>query len=135
MSIFHLLERLKRSLKGSPKELQPETTRTADLIISDDEKITNIEARIDSETEYFVKLIKKEASETTESKNENGKDKDKKSQKKDKKKRNEDDKMIEVGERTQNNIEILGGLKEGDRVRVVPVGEEDDKMNGHGGRG
>ncbi len=102
-------------MKGSPKELQPETSRTADLIISDDERIPNIEARIDSETEYFVKLIKAETAETINKKS------------KDKKERNEEDKMIEVGERTQNNIEILKNLKEGDRVRVVPVGEEDDK--------
>ena len=60
---------------------------------------------------------------------ENGDKKDK-NKGKDKKKRNEEDKMIEVGERTQNNIEILDGLKEGDKVRVVPVGEEEEKEKG-----
>jgi len=111
-------------IEGSPKELQPETSRTANLIISDDEKIPNIEARIDSETEYFVKLIKKEIVEVTENKDKKNNNKKKN---KDKNKRNEEDIMIEVGERTQNNIEILGGLKENDRIRVVPVGEEEDK--------
>ncbi|MFC1714434.1 HlyD family efflux transporter periplasmic adaptor subunit, partial [Candidatus Poribacteria bacterium] len=114
-------------MKGSPKELQPETSRTADLIISDDEKIPNIEARIDSETEYFVKLIKKETAEATKDENKDNKDKNGSKKGKDKNGRNEEDKMIEVGERTQSNIEILSDLKEGDRVRVVPVGEEDDK--------
>ena len=36
-------------------------------------------------------------------------------------------KMIEVGERTQNNIEILDGLKEGDKVIVIPVGAEEEE--------
>jgi len=103
-------------MKGSPKELQPKTSRTADIIISDKDKISNIEARIDTEMEYFVKLVKKETAEVTENK--------------DKKERNEEDRMIEVGERTQNSIEILGGLKEGDKLRVVPVGEEEEKGKG-----
>lgn len=109
-------------MDGSPKELQPETSRTADLIISEGETISNIEARIDNETEYFVKLIKEETGKATADK-----DKVKNKKGKNKKRQNEEDKMIEVGERTQNNIEILGGLKEGDRIRVVPVGEEEDK--------
>ncbi len=99
-------------MEGKPKELQPGTSRTADLIISDDEKISDIEARIESEKEYFVKLVKDNPGETAKN--------DKK-----KKERNEEEKMIEVGERTQNNIEILSVLKEGDKVRVVPVGEEE----------
>ncbi len=99
-------------MEGKPKELQPGTSRTADLIISDDEKISDIEARIESEKEYFVKLVKDNPEETVKN--------DKK-----KKERNEEEKMIEVGERTQNNIEILSVLKEVDKVRVVPVGEEE----------
>ena len=111
-------------MKGSPKELQPETSRSAEIVISDNEKIPNIEARIDSETEYFVKLVKEDESEQAPE----SKDKDKNRKKRrNKKKRNEEDKMIEVGERTQSNIEILDGLKEGDKVRVVPVGEEEEE--------
>ncbi len=30
--------------------------------------------------------------------------------------------MIKLGERTQNSIEVLDGLKEGDRVKIVPIG-------------
>ena len=74
-----------------------------------------------------MKLLKEENSVSANSKNENGKDKDKKNQKKNKKRKNEDDKMIEVGERTQNNIEILDGLKEGDKVIVIPVGAEEEE--------
>lgn len=107
-------------MKGSPKELQPETSRTANLIVADGgEEIPNIEARIDSETEYFVKLIKQAKAEAPQ----DGEREKKKG--KNGKERNEEDKMIEVGERTQNNIEILDGLKESDKIRVVPVGEED----------
>jgi len=91
-------------MDGSPKELQPDTSRTANIKLSDGTEIPNVEARIESEKEYFVKFIKEgEAGSEEESK------------------------MIEVGERTQNNIEILEGLKEGDKVRVVPPGEEEEE--------
>lgn len=91
-------------MDGSPKELQPDTSRTANIKLSDGTEIPNVEARIGSEKEYFVKFIKE---------GEAGSE--------------EEDKMIEVGERTQNNIEIFEGLKEGDKVRVVPPGEEEEE--------
>jgi HlyD family secretion protein len=99
-------------MKGSPKELQPDTSRTADIVISDDEKIPNVQIRIESEKKYYVKLVKEEAAQAA-----NGKKSKEKNQKK------EEEKMVKVGERTQNNIKILDGLKEGDKVRVIPVGE------------
>jgi len=91
-------------MDGSPKELQPDTSRTANIKLSDGTEIPNVEVRIGSEKEYFVKFIKE---------GEAGSE--------------EEGKMIEVGERTQNNIEILEGLKEGDKVRVVPPGEEEEE--------
>lgn len=91
-------------MDGSPKELQPDTNRTANIKLSDGTEISNIEARIASEKEYFVKFVKE---------GEAGPE--------------EENRMIEVGERTQNNIEILEGLKEGDKVRVVPPGEEEEE--------
>lgn len=91
-------------MDGSPKELQPDTSRTANIKLSDGTEIPNVEARIGSEKEYFVKFVKE---------GEVGPE--------------EENKMIKVGERTQNNIEILEGLKEGDKVRVVPPGEEEEE--------
>ena len=32
--------------------------------------------------------------------------------------------MIKTGDRTKTSMEITDGLREGDRVRVVPIGEE-----------
>ena len=95
-------------MDGSPKELQPDTNRTANIKLSDGTDIPNIEARIESKKEYFVKFVKE-----GEAESEAGPE--------------EENKMIEVGERTQNNIEILGGLKVGDKVRVVPPGEEEEE--------
>jgi len=111
-------------MEGKPKELQPGTSRTANLIMSDDEKLTNIEARIESEREYFVKLVKADPVESQEN--------DEKKKKNGKKERNEEERMIEIGERTQNNVEVLDGLKEGDKVRVVPVGEEEENKEKKG---
>jgi HlyD family secretion protein len=103
-------------IKGLPRELQPETSRTADLIISDDEKIPHIEASIDSEKEYFVKLVKNNPGTNEENKDEkNGE-------------LGEEEKMIQVGERNQNSIEILDGLKEGDKIRVIPIGGDNRKQ-------
>jgi len=99
-------------MDGSPKELQPDTTRTAYITIPDGEKIPNVEARISSKKEYFVKFVKEEAMEDDEAGEKEAK---------------EEDIMIIVGERTQNNIEVLEGIKEGDKIRVVPPGEEEGK--------
>lgn len=107
-------------MKGSPKELQPGTSRTADIIISDDEGIPDVQIRIESEKKYYVKLIKEEAGADTE---------EAKAEEKDKEKKKEEEKMIKVGERTQSNIEILEGLAEGDKVKVVPVGGEKEKKS------
>ena len=103
-------------MDGTPKELQPGTNRSATIILPDGSNIPNIEARIESEKGYFVKLVKDDAVENSNEKN-----------KQDKNVRNEEERMIKVGDRTQNNIEILEGLKEGDKVRVVPIGEERGK--------
>jgi HlyD family secretion protein len=109
-------------MKGSPKELQTGTSRTADIIISDDEKISNAQTRIETEKKYYVKLIKEETGEVTENPGDKEKKKDK-----GKEEKTEEEKMVKVGERTQSNIEILDGLKEGDKVKVVPVGGEKKK--------
>jgi len=99
-------------MKGTPKELRPETSRTASLELSKDQSIPNIEARIESEKEYFVKIHKDEVISSPETSDKN------------KKKKNEEERMIKTGGRNQNSIEILGGLKAGDKVRVIPIGEE-----------
>lgn len=107
-------------MEGSPKELQSGITTTADIIISENDKIPNIEARIDSEKGYYVQLVKEESTKTE----------GKKLFIIRRKKENiieTEDKMIKVGERTQNSIEILDGLKEGDKVKIVPLGEEKGK--------
>lgn len=106
-------------MKGSPKELQPGTSRTADIVISDDENIPNVQIRIETEKKHYVKLVKEEVGQIAKNPGE-------KEEKKDKGKEGEkeEEKMVKVGERTQSNIEILDGLKEGDKVKVVPVGGE-----------
>ena len=106
-------------MKGSPKELQTGTSRTADIIISDNEKIPNVQVRIETEKKYYVKLVKEETGQVTENPGEKEKKKDKGEEEK-----KEEEKIVKVGERTQSNIEILDGLKEGDKVKVVPVGGE-----------
>ena len=94
------------TMDGSPKELQPETSPSADIILSNGERISNIEARISSEREYFVKIPKDNVEE----------DKPGESQ--------DEERIIKVGDRTQSSIEILDGLKEGNKVKVVSIGEE-----------
>ena len=108
-------------MDGSPKELQTGTSRTANIVISDNEEIPNIQIRIDSEKKYYVKLIEKEAEEDAKNPGE-----------KEKKEEKEEEKMIKAGERTENNIEILDGLKEGDKVKVVPVGREGEEKGKNG---
>jgi multidrug efflux pump subunit AcrA (membrane-fusion protein) len=94
------------TMDGSPKELQPETSPSADIILSNGERISNIEARISSEREYFVKIPKDNVEE------------DKSGEPQD------EERIIKVGDRTQSSIEILDGLKEGNKVKVVSIGEE-----------
>jgi len=100
-------------IEGTPKELQPGTSRTAIITLPDGNTTPNLEARIESEKGYFVRLAKEGSTESQS--------------KQDKNMRNEEEKMIKIGDRTQNSMEILEGLKEGDRVRVVPIGEERGK--------
>jgi multidrug efflux pump subunit AcrA (membrane-fusion protein) len=94
------------TMDGSPKELQPETSPSADIILSNGERISNIEARISSEREYFVKIPNDNVEE------------DKSGEPQD------EERIIKVGDRTQSSIEILDGLKEGNKVKVVSIGEE-----------
>jgi multidrug efflux pump subunit AcrA (membrane-fusion protein) len=94
----------------TPKELQAGTSPSVDIIIlSNEERIANVEARIESVREYYVKIPKDTV---TGSKPEESQD---------------EEKVIKVGDRTQSSIEILDGLKEGDKVKIVPIGEEDKK--------
>jgi len=97
------------TIDETPKELQPGTSPSTDIILPNDERISNVEARIGSEIEreYFVKIPKDipERSKSEES--------------------DDEERVIKVGDRTQSSVEILDGLKEGNKVKVVPVGEED----------
>jgi HlyD family secretion protein len=125
------------TMKESPPELQIGTNQSADIILSNGVKISNIEARIESEREYFVRVIKNEEvlniidANATKSwlGNLTSKfvsDKPKENQIQD------EEKMIKVGDRTQSSIEILDGLKEGDKVRIVPIGEDMKKKGKKG---
>lgn len=96
------------TMDESPQELQIGTSPSADIILTNGEKISNVEAKIESEREYFVKIPKDGATEN----------KSKESEPQD------EERTIKVGDRTSSSIEILDGLKEGDKVRVVPIGGE-----------
>jgi len=104
-------------MEGSPKELQVGITTTADIVLSENDRIPNIEAKIESEKGHYVQLVKDEST-------------------KPKGKRGDivetEERMVKVGERTQNSIEILDGLKEGDKVKIIPIGEIKEKKNNRG---
>lgn len=97
-------------MDGTPKELEPGKATTADIIISETgETIPNIEARIERERRDYAQLVKdmKQEGKSTVIETE--------------------ERMIRTGERNQSSVEIIDGLREGDRVRVVPIGEEEKK--------
>ncbi len=124
------------TMDGSPRELQIGTNPSADIIASSGEKIQNVEARIDSKREYFVKVVKGEAKEEDEKPEvsgikrflpgKNSSDKEPQIQ--------DEERMIKVGDRTSSSIEILEGLNEGDKIRIVPIGGGDEpKKKGNNG--
>jgi hypothetical protein len=92
-----------RGLRTGPTEIA--------IVLSEENKIPKVQAMIESETKYFVMLDKKEEQSKSESK------KDKKSKTKGVKT------QIQVGEHNETHYEILGGIKEGDRVFVQSIGE------------
>jgi len=94
-----------RGLRTGPTEIA--------IVLSEKaaDKITKVQALIESEKKYFVMLDKKE--EETKSKHQ----KDKKSKTKGVKN------QIQVGERNETHYEILSGVKEGDRVFVQSIEE------------
>ena len=97
-------------IDGTPRGLRIGQTEIA-IVLAENEKITKVEALIDSENKYFIMLDKKE-------------DEPQESEKKKKKSKTKGVKTnIRVGERNNSNFEILEGVKEGDRV-FVPSLEE-----------
>jgi len=117
------------TMEGAPNELQKGTTSTADIVLSNGEKISNLEAKIESEREYFVKVVKN--NNTNSEKNQDNGKKFKKinffSRNKNSKsdELQEEERIIKVGERTQSSIEILEGLEEGEKVRIIPIGTKE----------
>ncbi|MDQ1329497.1 MAG: HlyD family efflux transporter periplasmic adaptor subunit, partial [Candidatus Poribacteria bacterium] len=110
------------TMDETPKELQAGTSPRVDIIIlSNNERIANVEARIESVREYYVRIPKDTAVGSELPRPKTGflraGSKPEESQ--------DEEKVIKVGERTQSSIEILDGLKEGDKVKIVPIGEED----------
>ncbi|MDQ1252034.1 MAG: HlyD family efflux transporter periplasmic adaptor subunit [Euryarchaeota archaeon] len=110
------------TMDETPKELQAGTSPSIDIIIlSNNERIANVEARIESVREYYVRIPKDTAVGSELPRPKTGflraGSKPEESQ--------DEEKVIKVGERTQSSIEILDGLKEGDKVKIVPIGEED----------
>jgi multidrug efflux pump subunit AcrA (membrane-fusion protein) len=81
------------------------------IVLSEEDRIPEIPAMIESEQKYFVMLDKKEEESKSEGK------KDKKSKTKGIKTE------IQVGERNNTHYEILSGVKEGDRVFVQSIEE------------
>ncbi|MGB9596788.1 MAG: hypothetical protein ACPL7B_10950, partial [Candidatus Poribacteria bacterium] len=114
------------TIEGSPNELQKGTTSTADIVLSNGDRISNLEAKIEGERVYFVKVVKNNSDESQNNKkranllnffsknkgSENGELQD-------------EERIIKVGDRTQSSIEILEGLKEGEKVRIIPIGTEE----------
>jgi multidrug efflux pump subunit AcrA (membrane-fusion protein) len=117
------------TIDEAPKELPSGMISIADIVLSNGERVSNIEIKAESEREYFVKVIK-----DTGVKSEKSQDDGKiakirnffswKSNAKTDEPQ-EEEKVIKVGERTQSSIEILEGLKEGDKVMIIPIGGEE----------
>ena len=98
-----LLEGTQQGLQSGPTEIS--------IVVSEQEVLSNIEAKVDSERQYFVMLDTGEPS------------KDKKEQKGVKT-------HITIGQRNNTHFQIIGGLKEGDRV-FVPSMQELTKEQGN----
>ena len=98
-----LLEGTQQGLQSGPTEIS--------IVVSEQEVLSNIEAKVDSERQYFVMLDTGEPS------------KDKKEQKGVKT-------HITIGQRNNTHFQITGGLKEGDRV-FVPSMQELTKEQGN----
>jgi len=92
-----------RGLRIGPTEIA--------LVLSEKDKIPEIQALIESEKKYFTMLDKK----ADESKPKNKKDK--------KSKQKGIKTEIQVGERNSTHYEVLSGVREGDRVFVQSIGE------------
>lgn len=116
------------TIEGSPNELQKGTTSTADIVLSNGERIPNLEAKIEGERVYFVKVVKNNSDESQNNEkkanwlnffNRNKGSKNEEMQ--------DEERIIKVGDRTQSSIEILEGLKEGEKVRIIPIGTEEKK--------
>ena len=90
-------------LEGTQQRLQSGPTEIS-IVVSEQEVLSNIEAKVDSERQYFVMLDTGEPS------------KDKKEQKGVKT-------HITIGQRNNTHFQITGGLKEGDRVFVPSMQE------------
>ena len=98
-----LLEGAQKGLRTGPIEIS--------IVISDQEVLSDIEAKVDSERQYFVMLDTGESS------------------------KNKDEKKgvkthITIGQRNNTHLQITGGLKEGDRV-FVPSMQELTKGEGN----
>jgi multidrug efflux pump subunit AcrA (membrane-fusion protein) len=112
------------TMDETPKELQAGTSPSVDIIIlSNEERIANVEARIESVREYYVRIPKDTVMGSESPRPKTGFLRTGLGSKPEESK--DEEKVIKVGERTQSSIEILGGLKEGDKVKIVPIGEED----------
>lgn len=92
-----LLEGTQEGLRTGPTEV--------DIFFSDNKQLTGIEAEIDSKREFFVRLDTGEADNNKE-----GEEKGVKTH-------------IKVGQRNNTHFQIIGGLKEGDRVFVPSMME------------
>jgi len=112
------------TMDETPQELQIGTNPSADIIQSDGVKIQNVEARIDSEREYFVKIVKDGIEEENIKQSIWSKLFKRNKEKPEERASQDEEKIIKVGDRTSSSIEILDGLKEGDKVRIVPISGE-----------
>jgi multidrug efflux pump subunit AcrA (membrane-fusion protein) len=113
-------------------ELESGTTRTVDIITSGGEKIPSIEAKVEVDKRYYVRFVKGTSTKSESNKGLFSKILKRSSPEGEVETIEDEEREIKVGERTQSSIEIVNGLKEGDRVRVVPVGEEKGKKEKKG---
>ncbi len=93
-----LLDEKQQGLRTGPTEII--------IVLSDQKQLTGIEARIDSERQFFVRLDTGES----HKKDEDQKEKGAKTH-------------IKVGQRNNTHFQIIAGLKEGDRVFVPSMME------------
>ena len=95
-----LLDKETRGMRSGPREIA--------IVLSENEKITHLQANVESEEKHFVMLLKEN---------------DKSKAKKDKKEEKGEKTRVEVGDRNNHNVEIKSGVKEDDKVIVKPIGE------------